>query len=182
MTTAATDTALTLHSGDCLDVLSRMEPASVDLVFTSPPYERARKYGELNFSLRGFAWAAWCADRFEACLRVSRGLVAWVVGHGSGGADAPWSAAPALLVAELHSRGVHLLRPCWYRRHGIPGAGGNQWFSPKIDRRSSDEQTHKSPTHHTGRVRGLRRSIRRGPREVCRRMPRRSRRRQPEAL
>lgn len=133
MKPAATDTPLTLRRGDCLGVLSRMEPASVDLVFASPPYERARKYDELNFSLRGLAWAAWCADRFEACLRVSRGLVAWVVGHGSSGAVAPWSAAPALLIAELHSRGVHLLRPCWYRRHGIPGAGGKQWFSPKIE-------------------------------------------------
>jgi hypothetical protein len=33
-----------------------MEPDSVDLIFGSPPYEAARKYGELDFRLQGEEW------------------------------------------------------------------------------------------------------------------------------
>jgi len=34
-----------LHQGDCVEVLSRLEPESVDCVVTSPPYWGLRDYG-----------------------------------------------------------------------------------------------------------------------------------------
>lgn len=112
-------------TGDCLDVTRAMASASVDLVFGSPPYGNARTYG-LGFALTGDEWVAWAVERFEEQLRVCRGLVAWVV-------DGPtrrfrWDPLPVLLAAELHRRGACLRRPCVYRRSGIPGSGGPDWY------------------------------------------------------
>lgn len=40
------DGRVTLHCGDCLDVLDAMEADSVDCVVTSPPYWGLRSYDE----------------------------------------------------------------------------------------------------------------------------------------
>ncbi len=116
---------LVLHTGDCLDVMRDMDDDSVDLVFTSPPYEAARTYG-IDFKLRGDAWVAWAVERYVECLRVCRGLVAWVVEGQT--RRYRWSATPALLMAALHERGVHLRKPPAYYRIGIPGSGGPDWL------------------------------------------------------
>lgn len=116
--------------GDCLDIVSALEPGSIDLVFCSPPYEAQRTYG-IGFDLKGDAWVQWAADRFGACYMASAGLTAWVVaGHTR---DFRWSAAPALLMAELHRRGVSLRNPPIYKRNGIPGAGGPDWLRPDYE-------------------------------------------------
>jgi DNA modification methylase len=64
----------TLHHGDCLEILAGMPDRSVDLVFTSPPYEAARTYG-IGFKLKGQNWVDWLAERIVAAARVSKGLV-----------------------------------------------------------------------------------------------------------
>lgn len=113
----------TLHCGDMLKVLPGLPV--VDLVFTSPPYEDARTYG-VGFSLKGEAWVQWAADRFMACLSRCRGAVCWVVAGRTRGYR--WTATPALLMAELQRRGACLRNPPIYRRVGIPGSGGPDWF------------------------------------------------------
>lgn len=102
-----------------------MPDASVDLVFCSPPYEAARTYG-IDFALRGQAWVDWAVERYVECLRVSRGLVAWVVEGQT--RQFRWTATPALLMADLHRRGVKLRKPPAFMRVGIPGSGGPDWF------------------------------------------------------
>jgi DNA modification methylase len=97
-----------------------------DLVFCSPPYEAQRTYAELDFSLAGEEWVAWATDCFLECLRVSKGLVAWVVEGFT--ADFAYSSTPFLLMADLHRRGVKLRKPVVYRRNGIPGTGGPDWL------------------------------------------------------
>lgn len=63
---------------------------------------------------------------FQASLRVCKGLVAFVL---QGQTKAyRWSAAPALLMADLHRAGVHLRNPPVYHRVGIPGSGGPDWL------------------------------------------------------
>ena len=111
--------------GDCLDLLKDMPDQSVDLVLTSPPYEDARTYG-IGFKLKGQDWVDWCIPRFQECLRVCRGLVAWVVEGKT--RQFRWSATPALLMADLHRAGVKLRKPPIYRRCGIPGSGGPDWL------------------------------------------------------
>lgn len=125
MTETANDIAIDLRHGNCLEVMRSMPDASVDLVFCSPPYEAARTYG-IGFALRGQAWVDWAVERYVECLRVSRGLVAWVVEGQT--KQFRWTATPALLMADLHRRGVKLRKPPVYMRVGIPGSGGPDWF------------------------------------------------------
>ena len=114
-----------LYCGDCLSIMKDMPAASVDMVFCSPPYEDARTYG-IGFSLKGQAWVDWSVERFIECLRISRGLVAWVVEGRT--RNFQWTATPALLMADLHRRGVKLRKPPIYRRDGVPGSGGPDWL------------------------------------------------------
>lgn len=111
--------------GDCLDVMRGMESGSVDLVFCSPPYEAARTYG-IDFKLRGQDWVDWCVERWVECDRICKGLVAWVVEGQT--RKFQWSAAPALLMADLHRRGIKLRKPPVFHRVGIPGSGGPDWL------------------------------------------------------
>lgn len=114
-----------VEQGDCLDILKTYDDASVDLIFTSPPYEAARTYG-IGFALKGQAWVDWAVERYLECLRVSKGLVAWVVEGQT--RNFAWSATPALLMADLHRRGVKLRKPPAFHRVGIPGSGGPDWW------------------------------------------------------
>ena len=97
-----------------------------DLVFCSPPYEAQRAYGELDFSLAGEDWVAWATECYMECLRVCKGLVAWVVeGYTE---DFAYSSTPFLLHADLHRRGVKMRKVVVYQRNGIPGTGGPEWL------------------------------------------------------
>jgi len=116
---------VTLIEGDVLDVLASMPPASVDLVFGSPPYEDARTYG-IDVRMKGQEWVDWMVAVVRASLRVSRGLVAFVVEGRT--RQFRWSATPALLMADLHRAGVHLRKPPAFERHGTPGSGGSDWL------------------------------------------------------
>jgi len=110
--------------GDCASL--PLEDDSVDLVFASPPYEGQRLYAELEFDIEGDAWVEWATVRFMECLRVCRGLVAWVIeGFTS---DFVYSATPFLLMNSLRLNGAKLRKPSVYYRHGIPGTGGPDWL------------------------------------------------------
>lgn len=115
----------TILCGDNLEIMRSMPAQSVDLVFTSPPYEKARTYG-INYNLSGQAWVDAQVERFVECLRVCRGLVAWNVEGQT--RDFQYSAAPALMMADLHRRGVCLRKPPIFHRIGIPGSGGPDWL------------------------------------------------------
>jgi len=81
---------------DCLTYMKRLPDASIDLVFGSPPYEDRRRYAELDFKLKGQAWVDWMVELIREMVRVSKGLVAMVIGHGVT-RKYRWSATPALL-------------------------------------------------------------------------------------
>ncbi len=98
---------------------------SVDLVFGSPPYEAARTYG-IGLNLRGQYWVDWMVDVYLESLRVCSGLVAFVIEGQT--RNYRYSVVPALLMADLHRRGIHLRKPPIYHRIGIPGSGGPDWL------------------------------------------------------
>jgi hypothetical protein len=117
-----------LACGDCLEMLEgwcRDRGFHCDLVFTSPPYVDARTYG-IGFALKDDAWVQWCADRFMACLKVTDGLVAFVVQGRTRRYE--WDATPAKLMAELANRGAVLRNPPIFHRVGVPGSGGSDWL------------------------------------------------------
>lgn len=111
--------------GDNLAILQAMPDKSVDLVLGSPPYEDARTYG-IGYKLRGQQWVDWALVRYLECVRVSRGLVAWVVEGKT--RNFRYSATPILLMADLHRAGVKLRKPPAFHRVGIPGSGGPDWL------------------------------------------------------
>ncbi len=125
-----------LYCGDCLEILATLPAKSVDLVITSPPYESQRLYLEdgedLGIARDTEEWCDWLVDVFKACLRVTTGLVAMVVGHGKT-EKYEWSVGPALLCAALHKEGIIQRRPVIYERHGVMGSGGPDWLKARYE-------------------------------------------------
>jgi hypothetical protein len=97
-----------------------------DLVFCSPPYEAQRSYSEVEFNLSGDDYVQWAADCYMECLRVCKGLVAWVVEGATEKFE--YSYSPFLIGAEIQKRGAKLRKPVVYQRNGIPGTGGPDWL------------------------------------------------------
>lgn len=117
-------TSRLIHA-DCLAWMRAQPDNSVDMVLTSPPYEAARTYG-IDFKLRGQDWVNWMVERIVEAVRISKGLVAVVVEGQT--RKFRWSAAPVLLMADLHRAGIHLRKPPAFARVGIPGSGGPDWL------------------------------------------------------
>lgn len=126
----------TIWRGDCLEVMASLPDDSVQLVFGSPPYEDARLYLEdgkdMGISLNTKDWVKWMVQVYQESLRICNGLVAFVVGHGYTDSYS-WSGGPALLIAALLRKGIILRSPKWYKRDGIPGSGGDDDMSKKIE-------------------------------------------------
>ena len=112
------------RQGDCRQL--DLPDDSVAMVFCSPPYESLRAYGELEFNLRGKAWVDWAVECYVECLRVCRGLVAWVV-EGTV-SDYRYSATPFELMLRIRDLGYAIRKPAVYRRQGLPGRGGPDWW------------------------------------------------------
>jgi site-specific DNA-methyltransferase (adenine-specific) len=130
LATAVSTEEWRIERADCLEWLARQHLDPIDLVFGSPPYGKARTYN-IGFNLTGEKWVAWMVEVVKAALRCCRGLVAFVVDDRTKGFR--WSAAPALLMADLHRAGVHLRHPAIYERDGIPGSGGNDWLKNRFE-------------------------------------------------
>lgn len=117
---------------------------SVDLVIGSPPYQMARSYG-INAGRKCEAWIEFMLDVTAEAVRVSRGLVLWVIG----GSTKNWcyQPGPEGLLYRWWSEGVGsgvyhdglelprrrpvecaIWRPVTWRKVGIAGSGGRQWF------------------------------------------------------
>ncbi len=59
------------HEMDCLEGMKRLEPESVDLIITSPPYNLGKNYGPRYHDRRDPEdYLFWMADVFDACHRV----------------------------------------------------------------------------------------------------------------
>ena len=114
-----------LITGDCLEVLKKRRRNSVDLIVTSPPYSNLRRYGSSAPLFRDdWHWLDWCAARFMECLRVSRGLVCFVVeGYTKNGTNHP---LPEMLTVEVMRRGANIRHRGIYQRIGIPGGSPDE--------------------------------------------------------
>ena len=63
-------TAFELHHRDCIDGMSRLEDASVDLIVTSPPYNLGIAYGQYSDRAERGDYLAWCEQWGAAAKRV----------------------------------------------------------------------------------------------------------------
>ena len=111
--------------GDCLEVMCGMESGSVDLVCCSPPYSNQRRYDSKKRLFEDDEhWLEWTVARFMQCLRVSRGLVAFVVGgYTTNGTFHP---LPEMLTVEVMRRGGNMRRRAIYHRFGTPGGSPDE--------------------------------------------------------
>lgn len=103
---------------------------SADLVIGSPPYFRRRSYG-IDAQRDCDAWIEFMLDCTREALRVSRGLVVWVVG-GCTEKGAYWPGCEGL-VYQAWRKGICAVRPViWHKVDdngggtGTPGSGGKQ--------------------------------------------------------
>lgn len=121
-----------VEQSDCIAWLRQLPDASVSLVMGSPPYANARTYG-IDSVYDCQQWVDWMLDVTEQAVRVSKGLVLWVV-SGVQRDLCYWPFCEGL-AWEWWKRGNHLWRPCiWWKVDeeeggtGIPGSGGKQWL------------------------------------------------------
>lgn len=59
---------ITLHHGDCLQILQGIESESMDMVFADPPFNVGKKYGRGGDNRTDYM--EWCAKWIEECFRV----------------------------------------------------------------------------------------------------------------
>ena len=115
-----------LHVGDAIEFLDAQPDDSIDLLFTSPPYELARTYGIGDKMVGGEAWVKWMFAVVQAAAPKVKGLIA--INCEGQTRDYRYSMTPFLLAADLHRAGFNLRKPCVYERDGIPGSGGPDWL------------------------------------------------------
>lgn len=104
-----------IHNIDCVEGMRKLEPESIDLTVTSPPYDNLRKYN-------GFAW-----DFHETARELYRvtkqgGVVVWIVGDATNnGSETGTSFKQALFFKEC---GFRLHDTMIYEKHNpVPNAG-----------------------------------------------------------
>lgn len=114
-----------LRVGDCLQIVRDLPDDSIDLLFTSPPYEDVRTYG-IGFSRKAEDWVEWMTHLVGVWAPKVRGLIA-IVCEGKT-RNYRNSLTPFLLMADLHRAGHTLRKPCVYKRFGISGSGGPDWL------------------------------------------------------
>lgn len=110
---------------DAAEFLSSCENDSIDLLFTSPPYEAARTYG-IGFNLRGQDWVDWMVNIVRIASPKVKGLIA--INCEGQTRDFSYSGVPYLLLADLIRAGFTVRKPPIFRRVGIPGSGGPDWL------------------------------------------------------
>lgn len=115
-----------IDKADAIEWVKGLADDEADLLFTSPPYESARVYGELGFDKSGEKWVEWMVEFVRAAVPKVRGVTA-IVCEGRT-KDYRYSMTPVLLAADLHRQGFNLRKPPIYKRNGIPGSGGPDWL------------------------------------------------------
>lgn len=64
-----------LHLGDCLDVMKNMPSKSIDVVFTSPPYNRKRNDKYANYDDAKDDYFGFLCESIDEMIRVCKGNV-----------------------------------------------------------------------------------------------------------
>ncbi len=62
-------TKFQLHHGDCIAGMSRLRPASIDLIVTSPPYNLGIAYGKYSDTQKRDDYLDWCEEWAQAARR-----------------------------------------------------------------------------------------------------------------
>jgi hypothetical protein len=108
---------------------------AVDLTIGSPPYMGARLYledGRDPGIARGCReWVPWMLPISREAVRVTRGLVIWIVGGMT--EDRNYQAGVEGLIWKWYESGGLQEAPCYWHKVGIPGSGQDQWFRKDVE-------------------------------------------------
>lgn len=114
---------LTLHLGDCIDYMQKMEPNSIDLTVTSPPYDEMRNYEDsLTWNWNIFE------DIVDNLYRITKdgGVVVWIVADSTiNGSETGNSFRQALQFLDV---GFNLHDTMIYHKENPPPTGGNNRY------------------------------------------------------
>ena len=91
------------HLGDCVEVLNRFEPRSVDVIVTSPPYNLGIAYNRYEDKLSAHDYLEWTNTWVAAAARVLRPDGSLFLNVGSRPID-PWTALDVAQAARSHLR------------------------------------------------------------------------------
>ena len=96
------------HHADCLEVFARLEPKSVDVIVTSPPYNLGIAYSTYADSLSPDAYLAWTGTWIAAAARVLKADGSLFLNVGAKPSD-PWTALDVAQAARPHLRLQNLI-------------------------------------------------------------------------
>lgn len=119
------DSRWSCEAADAVEFVRGLPDDSVDLLFCSPPYLKARTYG-IDAGRELETWVRWMVDLVSAASPKVKGLIA--INCEGQTEDYRYQPGPFLLLADLHRAGFNLRRPAYYHRVGIPGSGGPDWL------------------------------------------------------
>src|SRR5712692_6832644 len=88
---------------DCADVFRHLEPGSVDVIVTSPPYNLGIRYNAYDDSLSQAAYLAWTHEWVAAAARVLSADGSLFLNVGAKPSD-PWTALDVAQAARSHLR------------------------------------------------------------------------------
>ena len=109
-----------LFCGDCVEIMDKMPPDSIDLTVTSPPYDDLRTYKGYTFDFESIA---------KQLYRITKegGVVVWVVGDQTkDGDESGTSFRQALYFKEI---GFKLFDTMIYAKSIRPIGGSNRYYN-----------------------------------------------------
>ena len=111
---------ISLHLGDCLEILPTLEADSVDAVITSPPYDNLRDYNGYNFEFKP------TAKQLYGVIS-NGGVIVWVVADQTiDGSETGTSFTQAL---HFKSIGFNLHDTMIYEKAGLSYPDKNRYYS-----------------------------------------------------
>lgn len=111
---------MSVHYGDCLDVMAAMPDHSIDLIVTSPPYadRRQTQYGGINPD----EYVAWFIPRAEQMRRLLKPTGSLVVNIKEGTRDGERLTYTLDLVLAMRAAGWRWIDEyCWHKTAAMPG-------------------------------------------------------------
>jgi site-specific DNA-methyltransferase (adenine-specific) len=96
------------HAVDCLEVLKELEPGSVDVIVTSPPYNLGIRYNSYDDRMTQDDYLAWTGQWIAAASRVLSREGSLFLNVGTRPSD-PWTALDVAQAARPHLRLQNLI-------------------------------------------------------------------------
>ncbi len=116
----------TFYLGDCVEMMAAMDPASVDVIVTSPPYNMGIRYNTYQDTLNQDDYLRWTSAWVAAAARVLKPEGSLFLNVGTRPSD-PWTALDVAQAAREHLRLqniIHWIKSVAIDRESTSAAAG----------------------------------------------------------